>query len=169
MSADRFNSAFLPIQVGLNSNLWKFTLTKKPSIEIQVNYCLLSLHTAGCKDSVYLLNTKHIHPTYKSCFFASTNLLLRSIVAINLVDWFFFLPVISVCLYLIFFRENNVTWYKTFLKGPLHVTKNTELMTKIVIYGKIIIKASFFTTNEVHRSILICSPCLHTNVIDKVF
>ena len=68
-----------------------------------------------------------------------------------------------------FFRENNVTCYKTFLKGSLQLTKSTELMTKIVIYGKIIIKASFFTTNEVHRSILICSPCLHTNVIDKVF
>lgn len=161
MSANRFNSAFLPIKVGLNSNNWKFTLTKKPSFQIQVNYCLLSLHTAGCQGSVYLLTTKHFRPTYKSCFFASTNLLLRSIVAIKLVDWFFFLPVISVFLYLIFFRKNNVTGYKTFLKGPLHVTESTELMTKIVIYGKIIIKASFFTTNEVHRSILICSPCLH--------
>ena len=65
---------------------------------------------------------------------------------------------ISVCNF--FSQKYSVTC----CKGPLPVT-----MTKIVIYGRIIIEASFFTTNEVHRSILICSPCLHTNVIDKVF
>lgn len=112
-----------------------------PSFQIQVNDCLLSLHTTGCQDSVYTYSPQntsalHINHVFNPCY-------------------------ICISVFNFFFRKNNATCYKTFLKGPLPVTKSTELMTKIVIYGRIIIEVSFFTTNEVHRSILICSPCLH--------